>query len=366
MHKNSIILNGKRYDASTGALLGTVADSQFRPIKHTKLKPVAKTITPAPQTVIKPTAPKPVTHIARKTTDRSHHIPKTAARKTVGPKTLMRTVVKKPQHSPHPVVKKHYPAVATSSVLAPKVSVNSIDPKRLHRAKKIGKSARVGKFQDHVSSRITPKFAPITVAPAPATHNQIPQVSAKKPVHHSTSKQALFEHALANAKSHEQPAPVKHRKTHSKHRRLLHSVASLTAVLVIGASIMYLNKGSVELQLASVRAGFQASMPNYAPAGFERAGTETSDGKVAIKFTSPLDKQNFTISQQASSWDSQTLFDSVVASNTNSYQTVLSGGRTIFLYGNDQAAWVDGGILYKLQGNADLTKDQISSIASSM
>jgi Domain of unknown function (DUF4367) len=362
--KNSIVLNGKRYDASTGALLGTVSDSQFRPAK-TKHAATRKTVAPVAQTIIKPTALKPVA-VTRKTTDRSHHIPKTAARKTVGPKTLMRTVVKKPQHSPHPIVKKHYPVVATNSVLAPKLSVSSIDPKRLHRAKKIGKSARIGKFQDHVSSKITPKFAPIAVAPAPVTHAAVPQVSTKKPVHRTSSKQALFEHALANAKSHEQPAPVKHRKTRSKHRRMIHSVASLTAVLAIGVSIAYLNKGSVELQLASVRAGFQASMPGYAPAGFERTQTETKDGKIAIKFTSPLDKQNFTISQQASSWDSQTLFDSVVATNSNSYQTVLSGGRTIFLYGNDQATWVDGGILYKLQGNADLTKDQISSIASSM
>ena len=365
--KNSIVLNGKRYDASTGALLGTVSDSQFRPAKRqaSTLKPATKTV--APQTIIKPTAPIAAPKQLKKTTDRSHHAPKVAARKPVGSKTLMRSVVKKPKHTPHPVVKKHYPAAAAvSPLLTPKLSANNIDLKRLHRAKKIGKSARIGKFEDSVSSTIKPKLAPIAVATPPVQHTATPAIRPK-PAHATTHKQALFEQALANAKSHEQPHhPVHHKKRHSKRHKLITSVASLTAVLAIGVSIAYLKKSSVELQLASVRAGFQAQMPSYEPAGFQRTATETNNGKVAIKFASPLDKSNFTLSQEASDWDSQTLFDSIVATNNSKYQTVLSNGRTIFLYGDSQAAWVDGGILYKVQGNANLDKDQISALATSM
>jgi Domain of unknown function (DUF4367) len=365
MNKNSIVLNGKRYDANTGVLLGTVTDSQFRPIKARKATPKTTKVL-APPTVTTPTV---ATHAAmkplKKVVDRSHHAPKIATRKPIGSKTLMRSVVKKPNHTPHPIVKKHYPAAISSPLITPKPSAHTVDMKRLHRAKQVGKSARIGKFQDMVSSKITPKIAPIAVAPAPA-HSPLASTSVHRHSTPHTRKETIFEQAIANANSHEQPAHKVHKKSRSKRRRLLHSATSLTAVLVIGVSIMYLNKGSMELQLASVRAGFQASMPGYQPAGFQQAGTETKDDKVAITFTSPLDNSNFTLSQESSNWDSQTLFDSVVASNNNKYQTVLSGGRTIFLYGNNQATWVDGGILYKVQGNANLTKDQISNLASSM
>lgn len=365
--KNSIVLNGKRYDATTGALLGTVADSQFKPLKKPVHRPKSSAKTAAPQTIIKPTTQAADVKPLKKTTDRSHHAPKVAARKPVGSKTLMRSVVKKPKHTPHPIVKKHYPAAAiTSPLLTPKLSANNIDLKRLHRAKKIGKSARIGKFEDNVSSVIKPKLAPIAVATPPAQH-ATPAIRPKAAHAAKPHKQALFEQALANANSHEQPHhPVHHKKHRSKRHKLITSVASLTAVLAIGVSIAYLNKSSVELQLASVRAGFQAQMPSYEPAGFQRTATETNDGKVAIKFASPLDKSNFTLSQEASDWDSQTLFDSIVASNNSKYQTVLSNGRTIFLYGDNQAAWVDGGILYKVQGSANLDKDQISALATSM
>lgn len=367
MNKNYIVLNGKRYDATTGALLGVVADIQGKSVHKPTPRVQASRVTQdiKPTTILKPVA-KP---------DRAHHgTPKhVAPRKPTGSKTLMRSAVKKPSATNLPTIKKQYPALANSSVIAQKLSVKNIDPKRMARARQIGKSAQIGKFQDVSNTRITPHIKPLAVATPPAAIASAPhRQSFQPPAHHPTPKkrkEQLFERALQNATSHEQPAHKPHktkRQKRSKHRRLVHSFASMSAVLVIGGSIAYANKSSVELQLASVRAGFQASAPGYAPAGFEPQETDAQKGKVAIHFASPLDRSNFTLTQEASDWDSQTLFDSIVAQNNSSYQTVLSGGRTVFMYGNNEAAWVDGGILYKVQGNASLTKDQISSLASSM
>ena len=356
MNKNFIVLNGKKYDATTGALLGTVSDSQFTPMK----KPLTQ------HRAAKPIALAPPLKVVKKA-DRSHHTAAKhiSARKPTGSQTLMRSAVKKPAMTPlHPAVKQHYPLQAHPSAILPKISVNNIDPKRLHRAKQIGRSANIGRYQSISHQRITPRMKPVPVAVAPAIHVTKPATPSPK--------NAMFEQALHHAKSHEQPAHKPHKahkskaKTHSNHRHFLHSLATLSAVLVIGGCIAYVNKSSVELQLASVRAGFQASAPGYAPAGFQKQATVNNDGKVAINFVSPLDKSKFTITQQSSDWNSQTLFDSVVAQNNNSYQTVLSNGRTIYMYGDNQATWVDGGILYNVGGNAKLSKDQISALASSM
>jgi hypothetical protein len=45
--------------------------------------------------------------------------------------------------------------------------------------------------------------------------------------------------------------------------------------------------------------------------------------------------------------------------------TYSERGLTVYTYGS-KAAWVNGGILYTLNGNAPLNSDQILKIASSM
>jgi hypothetical protein len=176
----------------------------------------------------------------------------------------------------------------------------------------------------------------------------------------------VFEQAIANATSHEQPAHQVSKRGRGRQRKLVSSVAALGAVLIIGGFLAYANKATVQLQVASVKAGFQASMPGYAPEGFERQAARAEDGKVAINFVSPVTKEKFSLTQETSDWDSQTLFDSVVAQSDTSYQTVQSNGRTIYIYGNDNAAWVDGGVLYKVNGNSGLSSDQVIALAASM
>lgn len=369
MNKNYIVLNGKHYDAVTGVLIKSTVNPSHA--THTRIShPVAKA--PAAHT---PHSHSSTTHKspAKKQPSRAHHaaVPKPhSGRKPEQAKTLMRHVVKKPAHPQHPTVKNAYPvAKNTNHAIVPKKSVASVDTLRAHRAQEIHKSKHVARFAAPAITPVATKIKPIAIQPAPAVPSSTKPVAA----HHAVmpkdqtpaeKKTALLEQALANAKSHEQPAPKI--KRGFKHRRLMSSLAGLAAVIVIGGFVAYANKASVELQLASVRAGFQASLPNYVPDGYQRQSAKAADGKVAISFMSPGYNNNFTLTQESSSWDSQTLFDTVVAHNNTTYQTVQSSGRTIYLYGGDKAAWVDGGILYKVDGNAKLNSDQIISLATSM
>ena len=47
------------------------------------------------------------------------------------------------------------------------------------------------------------------------------------------------------------------------------------------------------------------------------------------------------------------------------YATYNDAGLTIYTYGTD-AAWVNGGVLYTVEGSANLSNEQIRRIATSL
>ena len=142
--------------------------------------------------------------------------------------------------------------------------------------------------------------------------------------------------------------------------------AGLTASLVIVGFVGYLNMPNIEVQLASGKAGFSAQLPGYKPLGYAKQGrVQGESGKVSISFRSGANQ--YTLTQRASTWDSQTLLDNYVVAASKTYQTVESKGRTIYIFNdNNTASWVNGGVRYDVTGNASLSKDDIVALATSM
>lgn len=141
--------------------------------------------------------------------------------------------------------------------------------------------------------------------------------------------------------------------------------AGIAAFLLLAGFIGYMNFTSIQLHLASANAGFAASMPGYKPTGYAlQGGVKAADNQVSLHFTSG--DRNYTITEQASDWNSQTLLENHVALSSNDHETIISKGRTVYIYNGNNAVWVNGGVLYNLTGNAGLTADDISSLASSM
>lgn len=372
MNKNYIILNGKRYNAVTGELITSTAPKKTTTAVSSVKPPVKAT------TATSIAAPKPKK-------DRSHHANtvKLTPHKPKKSTTLMRHAVKKPSAKNSKPIKTAYPvAHSAGNGVKPKKLAHAIDASKIHRATQVQKSTKVHRFG--ATPKMKAQVKPIVLKPAPKTgHHTVaaptpakrtpatpyntsraPIEAKKKRVSAQIKKQNLLEQALKNAVSHEQPEHIV-KKLSAPKRRLLSSFAVLGAVLVIGSFVMYLNRSSVELQVASVRAGFQASAP-AAPVGYQRQTASAQDGKVAISFVAPQGNDQFTLTQESSGWDSQTLFDSIIASDNTNYQAIQSHGRTIYVYDGDKAAWVDGGILYKVSGSAQLDSDQIISLATSM
>lgn len=146
------------------------------------------------------------------------------------------------------------------------------------------------------------------------------------------------------------------------------SVGSATiALMLLGGYFTYLNMPNLSVRVAAAQAGVDASYPDYRPDGYSLAGAVGyTQGEVSMKFASNGGPQNFTLSQKKSSWDSSAVLDNYVKEKAgDNYITYSERGLTIYTFGSN-AAWVNNGVLYTVNGDAPLSSDQIRRIATSM
>lgn len=347
--QNVIKLNGHEYDASTGKPLTA---SKKAPTKASTAKSTA-TVS-APKLVDGVRAPRRISSPVK-----VGHNPEHA-------KTLMRHVVKKPvvlhadkRQAPAP---KRQSTEKSSAIKAP---IGTKPERELHAAA-VHKSALISKF-----GRIrTPLKADlIPVRPAPAKTSEMISTHSSAPVVAETRDP--ISSALERANSHLQPKLKKpsayHRVAHKLHLRpaVLATGLSAFALLIAGGWLAYNNIPNIAMKIAATRAGVNASLPTYHPAGFSLKEPISYDhGQVSIKFSSNTDDRNFTVVQKASDWNSQTLLENVIGQKQ--HQTIESNGRTIYVYDDNDATWVDGGTLYQIRSNATLSSDQVLKIVDSL
>jgi hypothetical protein len=369
-----IELNGKRYDAVTGAYLGKSSVIPHHILHGGSGKVIDGFVRPSrpePKSEHRPApahhaAPKAVHHAAptmepTKRHHREHAHPKhLKAHTPERAQTLMRRAVHKPEFSLKPVIKLQAPAevmAKPTSALMHKRSVYSIDPVRQERAAATGQHQAVRHFhpphREPALHTVAAHVPVIAVRPAPS--------KAAKAHAHPKKHHDVFESAIARATSHEQP--VRHPRNHRVRRRLINSLAIVGAFLVIGGFIGYLNLPTLKLKVASMQVGFSASMPSYAPTGYALQDIKHTGGTIGLSFRSGA--SHYTITQQASDWNSQTLLDNTLALR-GEYRTVEKNGQTVYIYEGTNAAWVNGGVRYDLNGNAELSKDDIARIATSL
>jgi hypothetical protein len=385
-HQNVIELNGKRYDALTGALLGKsqaevvspqptgrVIDGFIRTKpEHHSSKAAPKTATPVVTPVVKQENAKSVTKIAPKVHagPKKHTAHQVAAHaKPHQPqkaKTLMRKTVHKPATTIKPAIKIQVAseiAAKPASAIAHKRSAYQVDNRRLEHAQQVARHTAVRHFHAQ-HGPAAPVQQPVVnhhaAHTAVQTHVSHPEQHHAAPTTHHRD---MFEAAIARANSHEQPAHHPHHRR--SRRRLVNTLAVIGAFLVIGGFIGYLNMPNLELRVASFQAGFGAQMPGYTPTGFAmRGGVERTGNTVSMQFASG--NQNFTITQQPSDWNSRTLVENTLALSNGEHKTVQSGGRTIYIYDDHNAVWVDGNVRYDVTGNAPLTEQDLTTLANSL
>ena len=247
------------------------------------------------------------------------------------------------------------------------VSVSGIKPT-------IKKSPHIHKFAPNVPVA-APKAQPTMSDIAPTQHPLQKKVAART-ASASLSKQAsipasselkarALENALANSGT--KKGKQKSGSFIKRHPRLLNAGAASFAIILLAGYLTYLNLPNLSVKVAAVQAGIAASYPSYQPSGYSLNGPVAySNGQVNMKFAANVGPQNFEVSQSKTTWDSSALLENYVApSSKGQYETFTDGGLTVYVYGSN-AAWVNGGILYSIEGNAPLSSDQIRKIATSM
>lgn len=363
--KTTIELNGKLYDATTGAMVGG-GQNHHQPAKAASPKPTVNGATmdgfirrPNAVKTVAPSKPAPAKIPASPS--------RTAASQAIGhtpqsSKTLMRHAVSKPTSHTPKITSKANPvnAAAHHQPTAHKQLLN-----RKKRAAQINQSSSISRF--NFSPRtVEKKYAPLAVQPHPEDARAIAATSSKA----SDS----FEAALQNATSHQQPAIKTTKRRHRAAKKIGVSVRTLNigaislAVVLLTGFIAYQNIPNVSMRIASSKAGFNASLPGYTPSGFGMSGPiKTNPGAVTISFRSHSDQQrSFEVSQKPSNWTSDSLLSNHVAVGQRSYQTYQEKGKTIYIYDNDTATWVNGGVWYEVSGNSSLNTEQLLRIADSM
>lgn len=340
--KNTIVINGKVYDAITG--LPVAAPRKAAPVKTAKKVAVSSS---KPQAKVA-TAKKPVV---------TPHAINYAHRSVQKSTTLRRDIVKKPVSTTHPI--------------------------RMTSVRKVGhvaKSPMINKFAPHPkpipetkdlhTTPIRPKLQKAQVDPVVARIHERVQKHPVQPSAHTQRQKALMNERLAKVS---QPTNSTRKVTKPKRSlfarkpRVANVLTVSLAVMVLGGYLTYLSLPGLSVRVAASQAGIAASFPDYHPDGYRFNGPVSfAPGQVAIKFQSNGSDNAYTITQQKSTWDSQAVYDNVVAKIAgDDYITNSQNGLTIYTF-NDKAAWVNKGTLYTINGSASLSNEQMLRIAASL
>lgn len=326
--KQIVTINGKRYDAVTGLLIGPSAPSRRQ--NHATVA-----------------APK-----IHNRTQRSQTLQRRMVTKKVAPKPKVA----------NDIIRRKKPTITAKS---PHVSrfAPAIKPQP-QAAKQPTKAAK--------SIDMMPTKHPVADRSQKLHANRKPVAAPARPAAHQTS-QEIKHHATQSALAAASPKTSKKPRTKAslkqKFPRMFSVASASLAVMVLAGYLTYINMPVISIRVAAAGAGIDASYPGYHPDGYRLAGPIAySDGQVRLHFASNAGPQKYTLKETESNWDSSAVLENYVKPKVDGeYIPYQENGLTVYTYGND-AAWVNGGILYTIssENGTSLSNDQILRIATSL
>lgn len=370
-----VIINGRPYDAVTGLPIEPIE------VTNPDKTPIKKKPAPAP-------AKKPAPRTNRGVTN-SEIVHQTSLQRS---QTLSRRTAKKPAAPQKVVTKRAAPGRHMDIARSASVAKFAKDPEvKAPAPKPAAQATPTAKAPEKVAPRATakPPTKPVKTprADAPARVHPLAKraaeradvkrktmAAAAKPKTAKDIKEAEISKAVAATAT---PKPKTKAKTSAKTKRAaLKQNKIFRRFVIIGAIVLallailyavYRLVPSISVSMAASQAGISATYPEYTPDGYTLSHPVTyKDGEVDLKFTSNSNDNYYTITQARSSWDSSAVLDNIVEPTAGAnYVTTKERGLTIYTY-NSNAAWVNGGILYKVESKAPLSGDQIRRIATSL
>jgi hypothetical protein len=338
--KNYVIINGRAYNTITGMVMDDID------VKETEIKKEQS--------------------ISRRGTSVSNihaaHVQKSS--------TLNRRHVKMPQRTPlaakpqkarvdvkqHVAVKK-FSTPITSKPAPQKIAINR--PAETHPV-----TRRAQQRPLSVNTKLRKERQPLTMNNNPLV--AVAPQKIEKPIVAKTSKQ-LKNEAIEKALSNEIISNKKARRRQKKGGTLrwLNTFSVGFAVMLLGGYLTYLSMPNISIKMAAVQSGIDAKYPGYKPDGYALNGPiKFKSGEVTMKYAYADGSSGYTITQQKSGWNSSAVKEFFSEKHKNPNTTMIDG-LTIYS-GGKEAAWVNGGILYQISGDANLSSSQIEKIATSL
>ncbi len=255
----------------------------------------------------------------------------------------------------------------------------TLSPKVTRAAAKVTKSsAKVMAANNRTKARATSKMnqtMPTRNSTArPASMRPMASPSMRRRPSSSELKANAIESALASvatmedrtSSSRSKKSTMPHKKTGAKRFAIAFTCAAACVIAVIG--FVGANIPDISVRVAAMQTGIQASYPSYIPRDYSLGDISSEDGKITMIFNGP-DDSSFKLVEEKSSWDSSALLRNYVEPTWGEeYATTHEQGITIYISNaNSDAAWVNGGVLYKITSSGTaLTKKQVRSIVTSM
>lgn len=335
-NKNYVVINGRAYHPTTGLPLDDIViDTKITPIKE------------EPKIVKRGSA--------------NQQIHQRTLQKSI---TLNRRHVKKPtakglayRHQPQPADISKHEKVAKFTPMNVAKKRPAVTRQRSDRPAETHPVARRAQERNNPSAR--------QLRQREYTKTTI-QKNISQPIVKLKSAEELKNDAIHKALSQEilpEKKRIPKRKSRFSHWASTFSVG--LAVMLLGGYLTYLSMPNISIKIAAIQSGIDAKYPGYKPDGYAMNGPiKFKDGEVAIKYAYADGSSEYTLTQQKSSWDSSAVkehFSEKVSQPT----TTIIDGLTIYSNGT-HAAWVNRGILYQIDGNTELSSEQIQKIATSL
>lgn len=233
--------------------------------------------------------------------------------------------------------------------------------KRADRAKKYQQSQQVQKFSQPDT---TPQPQPEAETPMAPPVSVLPKVPQAQPETQPAAQQTPSNNTVDPAI---EPNNAPKQSFFKRRPKLVTTTATALLVIAMGGYYVYSNIPTLALRIASSRAGIEASLPRYRPTGYNFSGPIAySEGTIELEFASNSDDRTYKITQQESTWDSQSLLSNFIEPITNDYVTFQERGLTIYVYDDHFATWVDSGVWYTIEGNSLMSSEQLLKIADSL
>lgn len=353
--KNKVVINGKAYCADCGQPLSQTK----QPKKHSAHSGSKK-------------HSQSIAQSAPKQQKKTHVLDLSKSTKTSASKPT------RSAQSVHGVRKNQSPQIAkTNSVKSPAkpaIQVATKQNQRIDRAQKTRRSDKIQKFSGEILTKYETPTAITPYQPKSETQMNPHETYSIAVAEPKTPSKALEQHPaiediteLHRESQQKRPSLMKRLAQAFAHPQFATIGAVAACFILLAGYISYLNYPKLAMRVATSKAGFDAQLPRYTPAGYGFSSKiASSPGQVVVRFDSHNDATSLALAQRQTSWDSATLLENYVKPRSNNYLTFQQNGLIIYIYNGNNAAWINSGVFYTLEGNSRLSNEQLIKVATSL